>query len=58
MCGIPKVKLIGSSDDWAQLIEKTKKLAEFELEQWISSLIPVLEKILKAYEGEVDTVFW
>ena len=58
MCGIPKVKLIGSREDWARLIKKVKKLAEFELEWWISSLIPILEKFLKAYEGEVDTIFW
>ena len=40
------------------MIEYTKYLKKFELEWWIDKLLPILEKFLKAYDGEIDESFW
>lgn len=42
-CGISKIKLLGTLEDWIKLKENTEKLREFELNWWIDKLIPVLD---------------
>jgi len=58
MCGIPKVKLLGTEKDWKTLIEKVEGLDTYGLKVWVDALLPILNKFLLAYQGEVDTVFW
>lgn len=57
-CGIPRVKMIGSIDDWIELKNKVKELTKFNLEFWIPKLLPVLDKFIEAASGKVDKVFW
>lgn len=58
ICGIPDIYLEGTAADWRRLIEKTEKLREYDLDWWIGELVPVLEKIALAAEGEDDIAFW
>jgi len=58
ICGIPDIYLEGTAADWRRLIEKTQKLREYDLDWWIDELVPVLEKIALAAEGEDDIAFW
>jgi hypothetical protein len=59
LCGISKVKLLGTRGDWDLLLEKVEGLREYELGWWIDQLMPVLRKIQKTYTGEeVDKIFW
>merc|ERR1712187_806090 len=59
MCGISKVKLLGTLQDWHLLCEKVEALREYELGWWVDELVPILDKILKTYKGEeVDKIFW
>ncbi len=57
-CGIPKLKLLGSREDWKLLLERTKQLAKYELKWWIDYLLPILEKFLSVFDGEIDANFW
>jgi hypothetical protein len=58
-CGISKVKLLGTHEDWLLLLEKVEALRQYELGWWVDALMPILQKILKTYTGEkVDKIFW
>lgn len=58
ICGIPQVILEGTPQDWHTIVERTEALRKYKLEWWIDQLLPVLRKIEKAANGEVDTKFW
>ncbi|MFZ5635005.1 MAG: DUF4419 domain-containing protein [Pseudomonadota bacterium] len=57
-CGIPRVVLTGTGDDWRRLREKASAFADYGLESWIAALDPVLAQFERAKGGEVDTDFW
>jgi len=60
-CGLSKVTLEGSLDDWKQLVEKARHLYSFkkrDLDNWADLLIPVLEKFVDAYQNRIDEKFW
>lgn len=57
-CGIPSVTLEGDVEDWDQVILRTRTLAEFGLEWWVSMLVPILEEFPRARRGEVRPGFW
>jgi hypothetical protein len=42
-CGISKVKLLGTLEDWIKIRENIEKLREFELDWWIDKIAPVLD---------------
>ena len=58
LCGIPQIKLEGTLDDWQNLLKRTQNLAQYELDWWINSLIPILEQFIAAVEGKPDKEFW
>lgn len=57
-CGIPKVILEGTPDDWQRIIDGVQFLRQYELDWWVDEMLPVLKKIKRASEGEVDKKFW
>ncbi|HJD81095.1 DUF4419 domain-containing protein [Kitasatospora aureofaciens] len=60
-CGIPKVRLEGTAEDWALLAARAGELAErFDwLAPWFAELRPVLAQIAAtAAGGPVDEAFW
>jgi len=57
-CGIPKITLEGTPDDWKKIEEKAQQLAQYDLKWWIKDLAPVLKEFTKASNGKVDTKFW
>ncbi|CAG8471766.1 11925_t:CDS:2 [Dentiscutata heterogama] len=59
-CGIPKVTLEGTLEDWTKLQEKVLKLRNLnlELDFWLNRLEPVIWKLVETYRGEVDEEFW
>ncbi|WP_338789927.1 DUF4419 domain-containing protein [Bernardetia sp. MNP-M8] len=59
VCGIPQITLEGTVEDWQKVIDKSKKLATYELDWWISELIPILEEIRETVKGGIiNTEFW
>jgi len=57
-CGIPKVKLEGTIEDWKNLRSMVEGLNEYDLSWWTQHLLPIIDKIIKTYEGEQDKIFW
>lgn len=57
-CGIPKVKLMGTLEDWQKLRKLTESLDEFDMDWWVPHILPVIDKLIEAHKGKVDRVFW
>ncbi|CAD8166665.1 unnamed protein product [Paramecium octaurelia] len=57
-CGISKIKLQGTLEDWQQLRQNVEPLREFELDWWINEIVPILDQFIQLYQGNVDKVFW
>jgi hypothetical protein len=60
MCGIPKVTLEGTLEDWTKLQEKVIELRRWNLDMdfWLNRLDPVICKLIETYKGEIDEDFW
>jgi hypothetical protein len=58
LCGIPHIALEGTPDDWAQLADRTRGLAQFGLGWWTDALAPVLDQFTAASQGRADVRFW
>lgn len=59
-CGIPKVTLDGTLEDWLHLQEKVANLRDLglELDFWLDRLEPVIAQFIATYKGNVDEDFW
>ncbi|CAG8467692.1 7792_t:CDS:2 [Dentiscutata heterogama] len=60
LCGIPKVTLEGTLEDWMKLQEKVTHLRKLnlELDFWLDRLEPVIWNLVATYRGEIDHDFW
>ena len=59
LCGIPRITLQGSSEDWDTLMSKVEELlSECNLEWWLCALKPVLAEFASAAKGQVNVAFW
>ena len=58
MCGIPQITLLGTEDDWSNILDRASRLAEFDCKWWIDSLKRVLAHFLAAFKGNADLKFW
>ncbi|MBR1903057.1 MAG: DUF4419 domain-containing protein [Bacteroidaceae bacterium] len=58
-CGIPSIAITGTSDDWRQVMAKTKKLEVYNgIGKWAKSLEPLLQEFVNAVEGKPNQKFW
>jgi len=57
-CGIPRITLEGTSDDWELLREKTRQLGEYGVKEWTDRLDPILAEFVSASEGKPNLDFW
>ena len=57
-CGIPKITLEGTVDDWKKLRDRALGLAQYDLVWWVEALEPVLDQFVAAASGSVDQQFW
>lgn len=62
-CGIPKVTLLGTPEDWRDLRARIDRLPSFDLPSghmaaWHALLAPVLDQFVLAAEGKPDIRFW
>ncbi len=58
ICGIPEITLLGTTEDWQKLLEKTKKLGDYDLKWWTNELEPILEEFVNASKGKINKKFW
>lgn len=57
-CGIPRITLEGTPDDWRTVRDRTKALATCGLEPWLARIVPVLDEFVRASEGKPSLDFW
>jgi len=58
ICGSPYIILEGTEDDYKSIISKAKKLRKYEFEWYIDRIIPCVEKMLEAKQGNIDIEFF
>lgn len=58
ICGIPKITLQGTTEDWQKVLEKTQSLAKYDLKWWTKELEPLLVEFVNASKGDVNKKFW
>ncbi|CAI2187189.1 12307_t:CDS:1, partial [Funneliformis geosporum] len=60
LCGIPKVTLEGTLEDWEKVQEKVIQLRQLnlDLDFWLDRLEPVICKLIETYKGKIDEEFW
>lgn len=58
VCGIPKIRLLGSLEDWQRIRARVEVIATFGLEWWVVRLRPILDEFVKTARGSIDLNFW
>ena len=59
LCGIPKIKIKGTRQDWVLLKDVFNKLASrLDMEWWSEQLNPILDEFANAFDGKSDVEFW
>lgn len=58
VCGIPKITLEGTVDDWRDLERRFNDLRPYLPDWWAVRLEPILREFVQASEGKIDTAFW
>jgi hypothetical protein len=58
MCGIPRIVLEGTTDDWIKLAERAQGLGRFDLLWWTKLLAPILDQFVASSRGKVNLPFW
>jgi Domain of unknown function (DUF4419) len=58
VCGIPRVTLLGNTEDWRRIRARIEVLATYDLEWWTSRLEPILDQFVATSEGNPDRAFW
>jgi hypothetical protein len=58
ICGIPEMKLEGTTDDWNHLLNKLQILKKYDMEWWYNDLKPILTNIKNTSKENIDTDFW
>ncbi|MCQ2096878.1 MAG: DUF4419 domain-containing protein [Fibrobacter sp.] len=59
MCGIPKIKIKGTKEDWIKLKEAYNQLAaRLDLKWWADELNPVLDEFINVQSGNINLDFW
>lgn len=58
ICGIPKITIEGSKEDWKKILTKVEVFRRFELEWWVNEIIPILQEFINVKDGEIDNEFW
>ena len=63
LCGFPQITLDGTKEDWIQLKQKTSVLLKTKVDEkfgveWAKALLPLLDRFIRAFDGEIDGLFW
>ncbi len=58
VCGIPKITLEGTPEDWQRMRERIELLATYDLGWWTDRLAPILDEFVATAKGSPDRKFW
>ena len=53
-CGIPYIILEGTAEDYKKIISKANQLKKYDLDWYINRIIPHIQKMVDAKEGNID----
>lgn len=57
-CGIPRITLTGTVEDWQSIRERVQAFSEFGLEDWTKAIDPILDEFVRAKLGQPNVEFW
>jgi len=62
-CGFPSVTLDGTKADWLRLKHKAQRLLKEKVTpkfgaRWGAALLPLLDRFIGAFDGDIDGAFW
>src|SRR5262249_45351501 len=57
-CGIPRITLLGTPNDWESIRRRVHHLAEYGLESWVEALEIPLRELCAAAKGQPDRAMW
>lgn len=57
-CGIPKITIQGTVEDWEKVLKKTEYISKFKLKWWTKELKPILKQIIETKKGNFKKKFW
>lgn len=57
-CGIPRIELHGTVDDWRWIRTRLHGLQQFNMERRVKAMMPVLDECVAAAEGKATPAFW
>jgi hypothetical protein len=58
ICGIPKITIEGSLDDWQRIRARVEVIETYGLGWWVSRLRPILDEFVLAAGGHPTHEFW
>ncbi|MBC7864605.1 MAG: DUF4419 domain-containing protein [Bacteroidia bacterium] len=58
LCGIPKITLEGSIEDYRKILSNLDELEKYDLGWWIKKIKPIIHKIIETLSGNIDKSFW
>jgi uncharacterized protein DUF4419 len=58
VCGIPKIKIEGSLDDWQRIRARIEVIETYDLGWWVTRLRPILDEFVLAADGHPTREFW
>jgi len=58
VCGIPKITVTGSVEDWQRIRERVEVLETYRLRWWVRRLRPILDEFIRTVEGAPNLQFW
>jgi hypothetical protein len=58
LCGIPRIMLEGTAEDWKTLARRVQGLGRFDFGWWVEALEPIFDQFIAAAKGRIDRQFW
>ena len=58
VCGIPKITVTGSLEDWQRIRARIEVLGTYRLGWWVTRLRPILDEFVRTVEGKASLEFW
>ena len=59
LCGIPKIRINGTKDDWMLLKDSFNRLAEqLDMKWWSKGLNPILDEFVNTFDGKINLKHW
>jgi len=58
VCGIPKIAITGSLEDWQRIRARIEVLETYGLDWWVTRMRPILDEFVRTVEGKPNLEFW